>query len=631
MRQSSLNITQKQAYRWLLRQIRPARQWLMASMILGLINGIFLIIQASVMAGMIHQLVMESASREGLTEDFLWVLLLVLVRGACTWGREFCGFQAGAAIRVEVRKLLLDKLCRLGPLVIAERPAGSWSAIAVEQVEELQEFIAKYLPQMALAVMIPAVILLVAFPQSWVVGIIFLGTAPLIPVFMILVGMKAAQANRKNFQALSRLGGFFLDRLHGLETLKIFQRTRFAQTQLADASEDFRIKTMQVLRLAFLSSAVLEFFASVSIALVAVFLGMSFLGHITFGGDVTLYTGLFLLLLAPEYYQPLRELGTYYHAKAKAVGATEEILEVLSRKEPEAHRGGLSLPEAVPLTIEAKELSVSATIRSAADSEPTGDSEQQHPLLLDRLSFKIEPGTRVGIIGSSGAGKTTLINTLMGFWSYQGEITVGGQLLADTQLDSWRKQIAWLGQHPLIIQGTVYDNIVFGRQSSGCAVSHEQCLEALARAQGMDIIASLPDGLNSVLKEQGGNLSVGQAQRIALARALLLPVRLLILDEPTASLDSVSESLVLDALAAIPDDCTVITITHRISQLNAMDQILMLDKGKLVADGSPATLAGENSLYQQFISMHSHNHSFQNSLYNPLYNTLHKNGSLDDE
>ncbi|WP_066013197.1 heme ABC transporter permease/ATP-binding protein CydD [Endozoicomonas atrinae] len=598
--------TQKQAYRWLLRQIRPARQWLLVSMVLGLLNGVFLIVQASIMAGMIHRLVMESATREMLTEDFIWVLVLVIIRGVCAWGREFCGFRAGASVRVEVRKLLLDKLRRLGPLVIGERPAGSWSAIAVEQVEELHEFIAKYLPQMALAVMIPAIMLVVAFPQSWVVGIIFLGTAPLIPVFMILVGMKAAEANRKNFQALSRLGGFFLDRLQGLETLKLFQRTRFAETQLADASEDFRIKTMQVLRLAFLSSTVLEFFASVSIALVAVFLGMSFLGHITFGGEVTLYTGLFLLLLAPEYYQPLRELGTYYHAKAKAIGATEEILEVLSREEPKAHRGGLSLPEAMPLTLEAKELSVSAAIRSSAGSESVHDSENKHQLLLDRLSFKIEPGSRVGIIGSSGAGKTTLINTLMGFWNYQGEIKIGGQSLADTQLDSWRKEIAWLGQLPLIIHGSVYDNIAFGR-----AVSHEQCLEALGRAQGMDILANLPDGLGSVLKEQGGNLSVGQAQRIALARALVLPVRLLILDEPTASLDSVSESLVLDALNAIPDECTVITITHRISQLNAMDQILMLDKGNLVADGSPSTLARESALYQQFVSMHS--------------------GSLDDE
>ncbi len=568
------------------------------------------------MASMIHQLVMENATREMLNHDFLLILLLVIIRGVCAWGREFCGFRAGASVRVEVRKLLLDKLRRLGPLVIGEKPAGSWSAIAVEQVEELQEFVAKYLPQRVLAVSIPAIMLVVAFPQSWVVGIIFLGTAPLIPTFMILVGMKAAQANRKNFQALSRLGGFFLDRLQGLETLKLFQRTRFAEEQLSGASEDFRVKTMEVLRLAFLSSTVLEFFASVSIALVAVFLGMSFLGHLTFGGEVTLYTGLFLLLLAPEYYQPLRELGTYYHAKAKAVGATEEILEVLSREEPEVHRGGLIIPSEAPLTIEVRALSVLGSVKTEVESEASACLKNSNQYLLDQLSFTIKPGSRVGIVGSSGAGKTTLINTLMGFWNYQGDIRVAGQSLAATDLDSWRKEIAWLGQHPLIIHGTVYDNIAFGRQAFGRTITPDQCLKALEKAQGMDILERLPNGLDSSLQEQGGNLSVGQAQRIALARALVMPVRLLILDEPTASLDSASETLVLDALSAIPRDCTVITITHRINQLTAMDQILMLDKGRLVADGSPSSLIEENPQFQQFVSM---------------YNYRNAKGSLDDE
>ena len=583
--------TQKQAYRWLLQQIKPARYWLLASLFFGLLSGVLLIVQASVLAQVIHRLVVEHASRNELIGAFWQVLALVIVRGICAWGREFSGFRAGARVRMTVRAMLLQKLQSLGPVVVAERPAGSWSAIAVEQVEELQAFIAKYLPQMALAVMIPAVMLVVAFPENWVVGLVFLFSAPLIPIFMILVGMKAAEANRRNFQALSRLGGFFLDRLQGLETLRLFQRTGFAQEQLVQASEDFRVKTMQVLRLAFLSSTVLEFFASVAIAVVAVFLGMTFLGHITFGGQVSLYTGLFLLLLAPEYYQPLRELGTHYHAKAKAVAATEEILDLLNRPEPQGHGGQLPCPANQPLTIRVNNLCVS-TRGNAAEKRSA-----KHPLLLDRLSFTIEPGARVGIIGRSGAGKTTLINTLMGFWQYQGDIVLAGQPLSETSLTSWRQRIAWLGQQPLIIHGTLYDNIAFGRP-----ISRVQCLEALNRAQGKDILARLPDGLDSVLTEQGGNLSVGQAQRIALARALVMPVKLLILDEPTASLDAASEALVNEALAAIPADCTVLTITHRLSQLNNMDQILLLDKGRLVANGSPAVLARESIPYQQFIN-----------------------------
>ncbi len=591
-------ITQKQAYRWLLVQIKPARFWLLASLILGVLSGVLLIIQASVMARMIHRLVMEDTLPDELSGAIFQVLALVIARGLCTWGREFTGFRAGACVRVSVRAMLLDKLNILGPLLIAERPAGSWSAIAVEQVEELQAFVAKYLPQMALAGMIPAIMLAVAFPESWVVGVIFLVTAPLIPVFMILVGLKAAEANRRNFQALSRLGGFFLDRIQGLETLRLFQRTSFARKQLVNASEDFRVKTMQVLRLAFLSSTVLEFFASVSIAVVAVFLGMTFLGHITFGGTVSLYTGLFLLLLAPDYYQPLRELGTHYHAKAKAVAATEEILELLQRPEPQEHRGQLSYPVGQPLRIAVNDLCVSARIVVGTPESPAEDhsASKQH-LLLDKLSFTIEPGSRVGIIGRSGAGKSTLINTLMGFWQYQGDIVLAGQALSDTNLSSWRQQIAWLGQQPLIIHGTLYDNIAFGRP-----VPRVQCLDALERAQGMDILARLPAGLDSVLKEQGGNLSVGQAQRVALARALLTPVSLLMLDEPTASLDTVSEGLVNAALDTIPSDCTVLTITHRLNQLDNMDQILLLDKGRLVANGSPSVLARHSAPYQQFIN-----------------------------
>ncbi|OED40308.1 thiol reductant ABC exporter subunit CydD [Endozoicomonas sp. (ex Bugula neritina AB1)] len=574
---------EKLAYRWLMKQARPARNWLAASMILGVVSGMMLLGQAALLADIIHSMVMEEVSRGSLVNQFLLTALLMILRGVCHWGREICGFNAGAQVRQTVRKALLDKLRILGPLVIAERPAGSWSSVVVDQVEELQEFVAHYLPQMVLAAAIPLLMLLVVFPSNWIVGLIFLMTAPLIPMFMMFVGLKAAEANRKNFQALSRLGGFFLDRLQGLETLRLFQRTEFAASQLEGASEDFRIKTMKVLRLAFLSSTILEFFASISIALVAVYLGMNFLGHIEAGGNVSLYTGLFLLLLAPEFYQPLRELGTYYHAKAKAVGATESILDILDRDAVEAHSGNKELPEGAALDIRVQDLTVT--------------TPQARKPLLDQLNFSIKAGQRVAVIGSSGAGKSTLINTLMGFWRFEGEVQWSGQSMMETRLSSWRRQMAWLGQHPLIVHGSVFDNIAFGRD-----LSEQQALDALERANGLDILDTLPSGLGSLLKEQGGNLSVGQAQRIALARAIATPVKLLILDEPTASLDSGSEQQVINALNALPEDCTVITITHRLSQLDAMDQILLLDNGRLIANGSPEELRTQSSEYEHFIS-----------------------------
>lgn len=579
-------ITEKRAYKWLIGQLSPTQNWLLASIILGLINGLLFLAQASLLAKIIHQIVMEDAVRASLIHDLMLTVMIIVLRALCHWGREITGFRAGLVVREVIRGAILNKLKALGPLVIAEQPAGSWSTMVVEQVEELQEFVARYIPQMALAVLIPLVILIVAFPMNWTAGLIFLGTAPLIPVFMALVGIKAAEANRRNFRALNRLGGFFLDRLQGMETLRLFQRTRHEHESLKTASEDFRHKTMQVLRLAFLSSTVLEFFASVSIAILAVYLGMSFLGYLNFGSygaGVSLYSGLFLLLLAPEFYQPLRDLGTHYHAKSKAVGAAELILETLEREESRVHQGKASLAMETPVSLNAERLTVQGSVEGRA--------------LLKEVSFDIAAGERVAIIGPSGAGKSTLVNTLMGFWNYQGKIRVTGEDLSSFSMDNWRKRIAWLGQQPMIIHGTVYENVSLGRD-----LDESQVNRALAKAQAMEIVEQLPEGLNALLQEQGGNLSVGQAQRIALARAIAEPVKLLILDEPTASLDAYNERLVLDALEAIDPECTVITVTHRLKQIDSMDRVLMLENGQLVADGEPGVLKRESAVVQAFVA-----------------------------
>lgn len=589
MSRSTNKAAEKAAYRWLLQQVSPARKWLIAAVLLGLLSGLLLIAQAALLAGAIHRLVMEGAGQSDILGAVTGILVILLIRSLCNWGREVCGFKAGVQVRETIRSALLEKLRQQGPVMIASQPAGSWSTLLVEQVEELHDFVARYLPQMALAGLIPITMVVVAFPMNWVAGLVFLGTAPLIPMFMILVGLKAAEANRRNFQALNRLGGFFLDRLQAMETLRLFQRSDYEKQQLEQASENFRVKTMQVLRLAFLSSTVLEFFASISIAILAVYLGMSFLGYLSFGSygaGVTLFTGLFLLLLAPDFYQPLRDLGTHYHAKARAIGASDEIIRVLEQEGTESLNGHQPLSESEPFSIKANGLSVTA---------PGGQ------VLLDDLSFSVSAGERLAIIGPSGAGKSTLINTLMGFWSYQGQLQVNGEDLAVIQVNDWRRQIAWLGQHPLIVHGTVLDNVCFGRP-----LTRKQVITALQKAQAMEFVERLPQGIDTPLQEQGGNLSVGQAQRIALARTLAEPVQLLILDEPTASLDALSEQLVLDTLNAIPADCAVITVTHRLEQIDSMDRVLMLDAGRLVAAGKPVELKScqhrSNDSFTRFVT-----------------------------
>lgn len=324
---------QQELIRWLKQQSSRAKGWIRLSMMLGLLSGLLILAQAWLMAGLLHSLIIDHTPRDALLQSFLLMALTFVLRAVVTWLREQVGFICGRVIRQEMRKLVLDRLEKLGPAWIQGKPAGSWASIILEQIEDMQDYYSRYLPQIALAGIIPLLILVSIFPINWAAGLILLVTAPLIPLFMALVGMGAADANRRNFVALARLSGNFLDSLRGLDTLRLFHRGTAEIDQIKRSTENFRARTMDVLRLAFLSSAVLEFFASISIAVVAVYFGFSYLGELNFGSygtPVTLFAGFLVLILAPEFFQPLRDLGAFYHAKAQAIGAAESLVTFLS-------------------------------------------------------------------------------------------------------------------------------------------------------------------------------------------------------------------------------------------------------------------------------------------------------------
>ncbi|MGL5321627.1 MAG: ABC transporter transmembrane domain-containing protein, partial [Aeromonas veronii] len=343
------------------KQSSHGRRWITISIAFSLGQGILMVAQAWLLATLLHGFIIEGSTPEQSITFFITLLLVTLGKAALAYGREVASFKAGSAVRQTIRQLVLTRLSRLGPAYIQRRPAGSWASLLLEQIENMQDFFSRYLPQMAIAVFIPVVILVAVFPVNWAAGLILLGTAPLIPIFMILVGVGAADANRRNFQALARLSGHFLDRLKGLRTLQLFMRTQAEGDAIRDASEDFRERTMEVLRLAFLSTAVLEFFAAISVALVAVYFGFSYIDHLNFGSygvKVTLFTGLFVLFLAPEFYAPLRELGAHYHAKAQAIGAAEQLLEFLEAEVSEPAAGTAPFHADSPVKVEAKGLEV---------------------------------------------------------------------------------------------------------------------------------------------------------------------------------------------------------------------------------------------------------------------------------
>ena len=581
-------ISQQQSVRWLLGKSRQVIGWVVLSISLGLGTGLLIVLQATLISRVIHGAFIDNLPKDAFAADLVAITGVVLLRSICAWAREEAGFRAGAGVRQHIRKDILEHVFALGPGFTSGKRTGELASVALAQVEGLHDFFARYLPQLAIAVLVPAAILFFVFPISWAAGGLMLLTAPMIPLFMVLVGMGAESVSQQYFQTLARLGAHFLDVLQGLSTLKLLGRSRQEEAVIVETSRDYRVRTMKVLRIAFVSSAVLEFFASISIALVAVFLGLSFLGYITYGAYgrmLTLQQGLFILLLAPEFYMPLRELGAHYHARAEAVGAVQAIVRIFNVL-PSVPAGTrrLAAPRGITVNFE--------DVHFAFDSG-------KRPVLLG-TTFTIRPGERVALVGATGQGKTTIMNLMLGFLQPdRGCIRVNGNALSEVDAEQWRRHIAWVGQQPILFSGTVEDNIRLARPAAGAA----QIESAARTARVLEFTQRLPNGMDTVVGEQGFGLSRGQAQRVALARAFLKDAPLVLLDEPTAGLDSENETLVLAGLAELVQDKSVLMITHRLTGMAGADRVLVLETGKILESGSFAELMASDSILNRLAGM----------------------------
>ena len=568
-------LRQKYLQKWLRAQQEPIKKLMRANIVLATLSALILVAQTYFLATLLDKLIMQNVPRDELIPYFLGLIIGFGLRAIILWAREKIGFQSGQLLRNHIRQKILDKIHLVGPATINQKPAGSWASIMLEQVENLHNFYARFLPQQSLSAIVPVVILIAVFPLNWAAGLILMITAPLVPLFMIIVGIAAADNSQKNMDTLSRLSAQFLDRLRGLETLRLFNRTSEQTEHIENATEDFRETTMDVLKLAFLSSAVLEFFTSISIALMAVYFGFSYLGQIEFGtynAPLTLFTGFFCLILAPEFYQPLRDLGTYYHDRAAGIGAADAIVDFLEADYLTVHQNEKTISLESAVEISAENLVVLSTQGSA---------------LTKPLNFQIPANHNVALVGQSGAGKTSLMNVILGFLPYEGSLKINGQELRESNLADWRKHIAWVGQNPLLLQGTIKENLLLG----DIQANDEEINQALIRSQAKEFTDKL--GLHHEIKDGGLGVSVGQAQRLAITRALLRKGDLLLLDEPTASLDAQSENLVLQALNEASQHQTTLMITHRIEDLKQCDQIFVMQRGEIVQQGKFAELQHE--------------------------------------
>ncbi|MET9899993.1 thiol reductant ABC exporter subunit CydD [Streptomyces sp. NPDC006446] len=534
----------------LLRYARATRLFLGAVVGLGVAGAALIIAQAMLIAEVVVGAFQHGLSVAELRIPLVLLAIVAIGRAVVAWLTELAAHRASAAVKSELRGRLLERAASLGPGWLSGQRTGSLVALATRGVDALDDYFSRYLPQLGLAVVVPVAVLARIVTEDWVSAAIIVGTLPLIPLFMVLIGWATRTQMDRQWRMLSRLSGHFLDVVAGLPTLKVFGRAKAQAESIRKITGEYRQATMRTLRIAFLSSFALELLATISVALVAVTIGMR-LVH----GEMDLYVGLVILVLAPEAYLPLRQVGAQYHAAAEGLAAAEEIFSVLETPAPRS--GSLHVP-----------------VGEIAFEGVTVRYPGRFVDAVSDVTFTVEPGETVALVGPSGVGKSTLLNVLLGFVEPTGgRARAGGVDLAEADLAEWRSKIAWVPQRPHLYAGTIAENVRLARPDADDAALRR----ALVDAGAAGFVDALPDGADTVLGEDGAGLSAGQRQRLALARAFLADRPVLLLDEPTASLDGATEAEVVAAVRRLAVGRTVLLVVHRPALLGVADRVVRLE------------------------------------------------------
>jgi len=544
----------------LLQYSRATRTFLFVSIALGVLSALLIVAQAWLLADIVAGAFLHGRSRAQLHEPLVALLFVVLARAIVAWGAELAAARSSARAKSQLRGALLERVAGLGLDSSRKERTGELAILASRGIDALDGYFSLYLPQLFLAVIVPLVVLAAVVSQDWISAAIIAVTIPLIPLFMALVGATTRERMDQQFNTLERLAGHFLDVVAGLPTLKVFGRAKAQAMSIREITERYRIAAISTLRVTFLSSLILELVATISVALVAVAIGLRLLD-----GHLGLKAALFVLVLAPEAYLPLRQLGANYHASAEGVTAAEQVFAVLER--PRAPRGRrTSVPDPAMSGLAVEGLQVTYPGRS----EPA----------LDGVSLTVEPGEVLAIGGPSGCGKSTLLSVLLGLVTPErGSVHVGEADLADLDMEAWRAQLAWVPQRPHLFASSIAENVRLGRSDA----SRAEVQAAISAAGLADAVANLPSGLETVLGDRGAGLSAGERQRIALARAFLRDAPLLLLDEPTAGLDGQTEDEVLDAVRRLSQGRTVVLVSHRPALFALADRVISLARVEVAA------------------------------------------------
>jgi thiol reductant ABC exporter CydD subunit len=509
--------------------------------------------QATLLARIVAR-AFDGAPLSALRGELVALALAFVARGALGWGMEVAGRRSAASVLSELRVALVARRLRSQPIAADGVEAAEIAAAAVQGVEALEAYFARYLPQVVLATIAPLVVL------GWVAAIdlesalIMALTLPLVPVFMWLVGRAAQERTRERWEALRALSTHFLDVVRGLPTLRAFNRGRFQIERIADVGDRYRRATMGTLRVAFLSGSVLELAATLGVALVAVVVGVRLAD-----GGMALQPALTVLVLAPELYVPLRRLGAEFHASADGLAVAERMLDLLAAPAVAVAGGTREPPSPAILPVRFEAVSFAYPGRPG--------------LVVDGLDLELAPGESVALIGESGAGKSTVAALLLGLLRpTAGRVTIGGVDLARCRLDAWHQLVAWVPSRPTLVRASVADNIRLGAPGA----SGERVRAAAALAGADSFVRALPAGYDTAVGDGGRALSPGERRRIALARAILRDAPLLVLDEPTADLDPESVALVARAVERVAAGRTALVIAHRAELVGCADRVVTL-------------------------------------------------------